>query len=335
MIEVRNVTKRYGERFALRDISFSAAGGEILGVLGPNGAGKTTAMNIITGYLSSGEGEVTVGGFEIFKEPMKAKRQMGYLPEQPPLYQDMTVSEYLSFAWDLKGLGRKNKKDSIAEVMRRVKIDDVEKRRIRNLSKGYRQRVGLGQALLGAPGAIILDEPTVGLDPRQIIEMRELIRSLGKKHTVLLSSHILSEVQAVCDRIVVINKGRLVADGTPKSLSDSLEKTGRLHLRIAGAAKKIRSALEGAAGVAALREEPAFEEKATDWLVIPKEGVRDIRKNIFYALAEARLPILHMRGEELTLEEIFLRLTQEPDSPEEDAAARTPAREEAAEGGRQ
>ncbi|MCL1805408.1 MAG: ABC transporter ATP-binding protein, partial [Clostridiales bacterium] len=233
MIEVQNLTKRYGAKTAVDNISFSVAGGEILGFLGPNGAGKTTTMNIITGYLSSNEGTVTVGGSEILAEPIKVKSQIGYLPELPPLYMDMTVREYLGFLFDLKKVKGK-KKSQVDEVCERVHIDDVKNRLIKNLSKGYRQRVGLAQALLGNPPVLILDEPTIGLDPKQIIEMRNLILELGLQHTIVLSSHILSEIQAVCKRIIIIHQGALVADGTPEAISQSLSGASRLNIRVAG-----------------------------------------------------------------------------------------------------
>lgn len=218
MIEVKNLTKNYGNNTAVDDISFSVEGGEILGFLGPNGAGKSTTMNILTGYISSTEGSASVGGIDILADPIAAKRNIGYLPEQPPVYLDMTVNEYLNFVYELKG-SKIPKKSHLNEICELVKITDMRKRLIRNLSKGYRQRVGLAQALIGNPPILILDEPTVGLDPKQIIEIRSLVKKLGKNHTVILSSHILPEVQAVCDKVVIINDGKIVADGTIKELS--------------------------------------------------------------------------------------------------------------------
>ena len=242
MIEVKNLTKQYGSNLALNHISFSLEEGTILGFLGPNGAGKSTTMNIITGYISPTEGSITVDGFDTLENPLEAKKRIGYLPEIPPLYTDMTVKEYLNFMYDLKKV-KLPRKEHIEEICSLVKIDDVYHRLIANLSKGYRQRVGIAQALLGNPPVLILDEPTVGLDPKQIIEIRNLIKGLGRKHTVILSSHILSEVQAVCERVIVINRGSIVADGTPDSLAHSLSNENRLLLRLEGEEEPIKYAL--------------------------------------------------------------------------------------------
>ena len=233
MIEVKNLTKRYGTNVALDNVSFSVEEGKILGFLGPNGAGKSTTMNIITGYLSSTEGTVTVGGYDILENPNEAKKLIGYLPELPPLYMDMTVKEYLNFMYDLKKVTLPREKH-IQEICRLVKIQNVYKRLIGNLSKGYKQRVGIAQALLGNPPVLILDEPTVGLDPKQIIEIRRLIKDLGRNHTVILSSHILPEVQAVCERVIIINNGKLVADGATDRLAHDLSADHRLIIRVAG-----------------------------------------------------------------------------------------------------
>ena len=222
MIEVRNLVKKYGDHLAVDHLDFKIEAGRIYGFLGPNGAGKSTTMNIMTGYLGATEGEVIINGHDILKEPEEAKRHIGYLPEQPPLYMDMTVREYLEFAAELKGIGKKRRAEEISEVEDLVKIKDVEKRLIKNLSKGYRQRVGLAQAVLGFPEIIILDEPSVGLDPKQIIEIRELIRKLSENHTVILSSHILAEVREVCDYIIIISKGKLMASDTPENLERML-----------------------------------------------------------------------------------------------------------------
>jgi len=307
MIEVRNLTKRYGAKTAVDDISFSVAGGEILGFLGPNGAGKTTTMNIITGYLSSNEGTVTVGGSEILAEPIKVKSQIGYLPELPPLYMDMTVREYLGFLFDLKKVkGKKN--SQVDEVCEQVHIDDVKKRLIKNLSKGYRQRVGLAQALLGSPPVLILDEPTIGLDPKQIIEMRSLILELGRQHTIVLSSHILSEIQAVCKRIIIIHQGKLVADGTPEDISRSLSGAGGLNIRVAGQYSEICDALSALPCVRKVEAGDHQEAGAFDFSLEPADE-SDIRGDVFRALAEKGWPLLAMRSSALSLEEIFLRLT--------------------------
>ena len=310
MIEVKNLTKRYGSKVAVNDISFSVGSGEILGFLGPNGAGKTTTMNIITGYLSSTEGTVTVGGSEILADPIKVKGQIGYLPEQPPLYLDMTVMEYLRFMMDLKKV-KLPKKSHIDEVCGLVRIADVKKRLIKNLSKGYRQRVGLAQALLGNPPVLILDEPTIGLDPMQIIDMRDLIRELGRQHTVILSSHILSEIQAVCRRIIIIHQGDLVADGTPETLSRSLSGAHRLILRVAGPQEEAREALANLSGVYRVESLGGREEDGFDFTVEPVEGA-DIRDDVFFLLAEKGWPLRALRSSELSLEEIFLMLTSGP-----------------------
>ena len=243
MIEVKNLSKSYGSKLAVDGISFTAGESEILGFLGPNGAGKSTTMNMLTGYLSSSGGQALINGVDILEDPVRAKKDIGYLPELPPLYLDMTVMEYLNFVYDLKKC-RLPKRSHLDEICRLVKITDVQKRVIRNLSKGYKQRVGLAQALVGNPKVLILDEPTVGLDPKQIIEIRTLIKKLGKNHTVILSSHILSEVQAVCDKIVVIDKGKLVANDTAENLSHNLSADHKLTVQIEGPTKEVKSLLE-------------------------------------------------------------------------------------------
>ena len=307
MIEVRNLTKRYGAKTAVDDISFTVAGGEILGFLGPNGAGKTTTMNIITGYLSSNGGSVSVGGYEILTDPIKVKGMIGYLPEQPPLYMDMTVGEYLSFMYDLKKV-KGRKKSHIDEVCGLAGVGDVKKRLIRNLSKGYRQRVGLSQALLGNPPVLILDEPTIGLDPKQIIEMRALIQELGRQHTVILSSHILPEIQAVCKRIVIIHQGRLVADGTPDAIARSLSGERRLLIRVMGPEDQVGDMLAALPGVSGVEPLGSLEENSFDFS-LEISGQRDIRSDVFFSLAEKKWPLLYMRSSELSLEDVFLRLT--------------------------
>ncbi|MGI6402709.1 MAG: ABC transporter ATP-binding protein [Oscillospiraceae bacterium] len=306
MIEVRELTKRYGVKIAVENVSFSVGEGEVLGLLGPNGAGKSTIMNIMTGYLSATDGTVTVGGYDILEQPGKAKTHIGYLPEQPPLYLDMTVEEYLRFCFRLKKL-KGNKRQHIAQVCEKVGIEDVASRRIGNLSRGYRQRVGLAQALLGSPPILILDEPTVGLDPRQITDIRNLIKELGKHHTVILSSHILSEVQAICPRVVVIHQGHMIADGSPKSLASSMAGGHRLYARIDGPREPVRRMLEQIPGVEAV-EELGPREGALEWAISPKEGV-DVRRPLFYGLSRNRWPLLSLQDNEMSLEEIFLALT--------------------------
>ncbi len=307
MIEVKNLSKSYGSKLAVDNISFSANESEILGFLGPNGAGKSTTMNILTGYLSSSGGQALINGTDILEDPVKAKRDIGYLPEQPPLYQDMTVSEYLNFVYGLKKC-RMPRRSHLEEICGLVKIGDVSKRVIRNLSKGYRQRVGLAQALIGNPSVLILDEPTVGLDPKQIIEIRTLIKKLGKNHTVILSSHILPEVQAVCDRVVVIDKGKLVANDTAENLSHNLSADHKLTLQIEGPSKEVKQLLEGIPDMVEVHINKNIDKTVTEYELNAKEGA-DIRREVFKRMAERNYPILLMRSSELTLEEIFLKLT--------------------------
>lgn len=307
MIEVENLTKSYGSKLAVDNISFTANDGEILGFLGPNGAGKTTTMNIITGYLSATGGTARINGADILESPIEAKMNLGYLPEQPPLYLDMTVWEYLNFVYGLKKC-KLPKRSHLGEIMELTGIADVEKRVIRNLSKGYRQRVGLAQALVGNPSALILDEPTVGLDPKQIIEIRELIKRLGENHTVILSSHILSEIQAVCDRVVVIDHGRLIANDTADNLSRDLSADHKLTVQIEGAAKEVAELLRQIPDVKGVRFVRAVDKTVSEFEVDPKSG-KDVCREVFKRMAARSFPILMMRGSELTLEEIFLRLT--------------------------
>lgn len=307
MIEVKNLTKSYGSKKAVSNISFKAEEGQVLGFLGPNGAGKSTTMNILTGYLSSTEGQAFINGVDILEEPLKAKSFIGYLPEQPPLYFDMTVNEYLNFVYKLKG-SKLPKKSHLNEICDIVRIGDVRGRLIKNLSKGYKQRVGFAQALVGNPGVLILDEPTVGLDPKQIIEIRTLIKRLGKNHTVILSSHILPEVQAVCDRIVVINKGRIVADDSAGSLAKNLSADHKLVLHAEGSPEEIKKLLEGIPQMQRVFVNRSVEEKVNEFYLEAKEGA-DIRRDVFKKLASRGYPILMMRSNELSLEEVFLKLT--------------------------
>ncbi|WP_405346007.1 ABC transporter ATP-binding protein [Ruminococcus sp.] len=303
MIEVKNLTKRYGGVKAVDDISFTAESGEVVGLLGPNGAGKSTTMNIITGYLGATSGTVLIDGIDILENPKGAKAKIGYLPEIPPLYQDMTVRRYLEFIFDLKKV-RMPKKDHISEVMEIVKITDVSDRVIKNLSKGYRQRVGLAGALMGNPPVLILDEPTVGLDPKQIIDIRKLIKSLGKKHTIIFSSHVLSEVSAVCDRIVMINNGRIVADAKTDKLSETVSGGSVLILEADGSASAVSDAVSSVEGV------KRVTKTAGQTYTIEYESGKDVRRGIFNALSKANCPILMMRPGGLTLEESFLKLTE-------------------------
>ena len=303
MVQVINLTKRYGQHIAVDNVSFTVDKGEILGFLGPNGAGKTTTMNIITGYLSATEGSVKVDGFDILEEPEEVKKRIGYMPEFPPLYMDMTVQEYLNFVSDIKKIDRKTRARNLDRIMDMIKIGDVRKRLIKNLSKGYKQRVGLAQALIGAPQVLILDEPTVGLDPKQIIEIRNLIKELGKEHTIILSSHILPEVSAVCERVLIINKGKIVASDTPENLSRRLGDTGRLSIRVAGPEKQVLKLIGGLAGVKSVESTGAREPGTVDILVEVEKDI-DVRRPVFYALSRAEYPILHMKPIDLTPEEI-------------------------------
>ena len=309
MIEVQNLTKRYGSHCAVQNISFRVEEGEILGFLGPNGAGKSTTMNILTGYLSASEGVVKINGYDVLEQPNEAKANIGYLPEQPPLYLDMTVREYLDFMYDLKKC-KLSRQEHIAEICKLVKIENVYQRLIKNLSKGYRQRVGVAQALIGNPPVLILDEPTVGLDPNQIIEIRSLIKSLGKHHTVILSSHILPEVEAVCDRIVIINNGTIVADDTPAALASKYSSDRRLMVRVAGPEEDVLNLLTRVPGVNEVTSLGEKEPGGVEYAVGPAAGA-DIRREMFERLAARKWPLMAERSMEMTLEEIFTALTRE------------------------
>ena len=306
MIEINNLVKKFGKKYALDGVSFSIKKGEIVGFLGPNGAGKSTTMNIITGYLTPTSGTVTVGGVDVFSEPMKVKKMIGFLPEQPPLYIDMTVWEYLSFVYELKGC-KLNKQAHLSEVCDLVKITDVKNRLIRNLSKGYKQRVGIASAIIGGPEVLIFDEPTVGLDPKQIIEIRSLLRALAKERTIILSTHILSEVQAVCDRIVVINAGKIIADEKTGKLSEAIGQSNRFRVKVSGPAREVASLLKNIHGVTKVTQDGAREGDAFPFIV-EYSGSVDIRKMMFRALAEKGWPILAMEGVDISLEDMFVKL---------------------------
>lgn len=307
MVEVTNLTKCYGDIKAVDNISFTVETGEVLGFLGPNGAGKSTTMNMITGYISSTSGSVTIDGHEILEDPKEAKKLIGYLPEIPPLYIDMTVRKYLEFVFDLKKV-KLPKKEHIAEVMRLVRIEDKSERIIKNLSKGYRQRVGFAHALIGNPPVLILDEPTVGLDPKQIIEIRKLIRSLGKKHTVIFSSHVLSEISATCDRIIVISDGKLVADAKTNELSVVSSGKQKLQLVAEGAASTVTAELRKIPSVERVSK---FQDMKGDCAkyMIEYEQDSDIRRDVFNAMSRCNCPILDMQSGNETLEDMFLKLT--------------------------
>jgi ABC-2 type transport system ATP-binding protein len=327
VIEVSHLTKRYGNHTAVRDLSFTIESGRIYGFLGPNGAGKSTTMNIITGCLAATSGQVRIGGHDIFEEPNEAKRLIGYLPELPPLYLDMTPEEYLQFVASAKGVAKSEAQAQIQHAMDVTQIADVSQRLIKHLSKGYRQRVGLAQSLLGNPEVIILDEPTVGLDPKQITEIRDLIKSLGEKHTVILSSHILSEVRAVCDHVMIISHGELVASDTPDNLERYFAGSTTVELLVRGEEPPIRAALSGVENIAETVCSPT--EDGTIRVVITANEHADIREAVFFALAGAKLPILQMNTARASLEDVFLELTS--DKGEEADAAAAPAAGTAAE----
>ncbi len=308
MIEVKNLSKQYGSHKAVDNISFTVEEGEILGFLGPNGAGKSTTMNIITGYLSATDGTVTVNGYDVFEDPDNAKRSIGYLPEIPPLYMDMTVKEYLNFMYDLKKCKLPRQKH-LEEICKHVKIDHVYGRLIKNLSKGYRQRVGFAQALIGDPKVLILDEPTVGLDPTQIMEMRSLIKRLGKHHTVILSSHILSEIESVCDRIIVINEGVIVANDTAVNLAETFSNDRRLYVTIDGPKPEVTALLEKLPSVKKVEEIAQRGASVYEYALETETGA-EVRYDLFERLSDRRWPLLGCSSRKLSLEEIFLLLTQ-------------------------
>ena len=309
MIKVEHLVKSYGTHYALSDVSFEIAEGEVVGFLGPNGAGKSTTMNILTGCLSSNSGTVTVNGADILKEPAAAKKQIGYLPEQPPLYTDMTVEEYLGFVYDLKRCTMP-KKEHIAEVCRVVRITDVRRRLLRNLSKGYRQRVGIAQALIGDPPVLIFDEPTVGLDPKQIIEVRNLLRTLGKKHTVILSTHILPEVQAICDRLLIINEGRIIADRPTEELTRVIRDSRRYRLKVAGPEREVLGVLRSVPGVQRAEPQADRERGEVSSFSFESAAGTDVRAPLFFAMAEHQWPIYGLEAVSTDLEDVFLQLVE-------------------------
>jgi len=307
MIEVSNLVKVYGTNLALDDVSFTVGEREVLGFLGPNGAGKSTCMNIMTGYLSSTSGTVKIDGIDISEKPDEAKKNIGFLPELPPLYGDMTVFEYLNFAYDLKGV-KFNREKHLEEILKVTRLNDVKKRLIKNLSKGYRQRVGIAQALIGNPKVLIFDEPTVGLDPKQIIEVRNLIRTLGREHTVILSTHILSEVQSVADRIIIINEGKILADEQADSINRTINERSRYMVKICGPQKEVLAALKEIDGVTHA-EVSSEREKDSFTYHLESESGFDMRKNLFFAMAERGWAIVALEAEGVSLEDVFIRLT--------------------------
>ncbi len=324
MIKIDHLVKNYGSHCAVDDISFEVEAGEIVGFLGPNGAGKSTTMNILTGYLSSTSGKVSVAGIDILGDPLGAKKMIGYLPEQPPLYLDMTVEEYLNFNYELKGC-KLDRAQHIEQICETVKIGDVYKKVIRTLSKGYRQRVGIAQALIGSPKVIIFDEPTIGLDPKQIIEIRNLIRGLGKDHTVILSTHILQEVQAVCDRIIIINKGKIVANEKTENISRVVASNRRFNVKISGPQKDVLAMLKSFQGISYVEALAERDGDAYTYMIESDVGV-DIRKKLFFALAERGWAMIGMEALGMSLEDIFISVVDQSEKLKRGQPERTPRR---------
>ena len=316
MIEVEKLTKKYGDHVAVDSLSFRVERGMIYGFLGPNGAGKSTTMNMMTGYIAATSGTVKINGYDILKNPEQAKKSIGYLPELPPVYQDMTVYEYLKFVAELKKVKRSEQKAQIEDVMAQTRIEDVQNRLIKNLSKGYKQRVGLAQAIIGYPEVLILDEPTVGLDPKQIIEIRELIRELAKKHTIILSSHILSEVSAVCDHIMIISKGKLVASDTPEGLVTRLKGGRQLMMSVQGEQSELEEILQSIGQIKDYSIQPSKAQGCVSAIIRTQEQ-DDIRVELFHRLAAADLPIMELSLSEKSLEDVFLELTGEEETTHE------------------
>ena len=324
MVKVKNLVKRYGNNYALNDISFEIGEGEVVGLLGPNGAGKSTTMNILTGYLSSSSGEASIDGINILENPIEAKKFIGFLPEQPPLYPDMTVEEYLDFVYELKGCTIEHD-EHLEEIMSVTKILDVKKRLIRNLSKGYKQRVGIAQALIGDPKVIIFDEPTVGLDPKQILEVRNLIRTLGKRHTVILSTHILAEVQAVCERVIIINKGKIIADERTDEITRTIEDGYRYEVKISGPQQDVLSALKKIVGVKDVEATGTRDGDAYAYVVESERGT-DVRKPIFNTCSRGGWPIIGLAAVGTDLESVFIRLVDKSDNPTANSGRRGKSR---------
>ncbi|MBQ8525859.1 MAG: ATP-binding cassette domain-containing protein [Clostridia bacterium] len=328
MIEIKNLTKSYGKSKALDDVSFTVNSGEILGFLGPNGAGKSTTMNIITGYISATSGTVTINGYDNIENSNECKKAVGYLPEQPPLYMDMTVDEYLDFVYDIKKASQP-RKEHIDGILELVDITDVRGRLIKNLSKGYKQRVGIAQALIGDPEILILDEPTVGLDPKQILEIRNVIKELGKDRTIILSSHILPEISAICERVIIINKGKIVAVDTPENLSKKLTNDNKFVIRVAGNKHEIEDAVSSIAGIRYIESLGQKEEGSYDYIIESEKDV-DVRSELFGVLASKNMPILMVKAVDMSLEDIFLQITDGDIilTDEEEAAEATESDEE-------
>lgn len=310
MIEINHLVKKYGSHVAVDDLSLTVEPGKIYGFLGPNGAGKSTTMNIITGYLAATSGEVKINGFDVLKQPEEVKKCVGYLPELPPLYMDMTVKEYLDFVAELKKLEKSLRAGYVKEAMKITKTEEVSGRLIRNLSKGYRQRVGFAQAVLGYPEILILDEPTVGLDPKQIIEIRDLIKELGKKHTIILSSHILSEISAVCDHVFIISHGKLVASDSTENLLERMTGAQEIELLVKAEEDTAETAICEIAQVERCEKTESKEDGAVQLLVTAKKDA-DVREAIYHTCVEHHMPILEMKAASKSLEDVFLELTSQ------------------------
>lgn len=317
MIEIDNISKNYGGKQALSNMNLRIKRGEVVGLLGLNGAGKSTAMNILTGYLSADQGVVTIGGYDIAKEPLAAKKLIGYLPEQFSFYNDMKVVEYLSFICDIKKI-KKGRKEHIEDLCNRVGISHIKSRMIKNLSKGYRQRVGLVQALLGDPKVVILDEPTVGLDPSQVVDIRSLIREIGEKRTVIISSHILSEVELVCSRVVLLHEGKIIADDTPDNLRKSMRESSIVIAHIEGEIEAVEKALEDRNVFEKVTVLKQVEPDTYEYLIEGKKDT-DIRRRLFYCLAKADLPALSIHSSEFTLEDFFLKHIENSNNVDKEA----------------
>ena len=309
MIEVKNVTKKYGNIVAVDNISFSINEGEIIGLLGPNGAGKSTTMNMITGYIEPTSGEIIVGGYNIEKKPKNAKKQIGYMPEGVPLYTDLTVKEFITYMAEIKGVERKERKQKVSKIIEQTGLKDVEKKLIKKLSRGYKQRVSMAGALVGDPKILILDEPTVGLDPMQITEIRSLIKELGKEHTVILSSHILSEVSQICDKVIIINKGKLIAIDTPENLENKVNKNNCIYITIEDPDGKIENIKDKIKGIKKIELLHQNEDKTKEYIV-EADGMQDLRKILFTELAKENITIFEMKKADSTLEDAFLKLIE-------------------------
>ena len=309
MIEVKNVTKKYGNFVAVDNISFNIKEGEIIGLLGPNGAGKSTTMNMITGFIEQTEGEIIIDGYDMLKKPKKAKKEIGYMPEGVPLYTDLTVKEFVSYMAQIKKVDRKIRKEQIEKTIEETGLKDVEKKLIKNLSRGYKQRVSMAGALVGKPKKLILDEPTVGLDPKQITEIRELIKKLGKTHTVILSSHILSEVSQICNKVIIINKGKIVAIDTPQNLENAVSKNNNIYVTIEDPENKIETVKDKIEGIKDIKL-VATNDDGTKHYCIESEGEKDLRKTIFAEFAKENITIYEMKKQDVTLEDAFIELIE-------------------------